>query len=161
MAKAKLVHYFADTDLRCTHTGLLALLKKKKIEIKSDEYICFMNHRSTMLKMFCKGSEALFHYRRDDGHRIDPGVIKYLPKYLDGGEMNMDAAAREHIEDSLARRGVVLRNAIPAPKSNAKKKAQKKNETRKPKKEMAKAKAVAVRTILRKKENKPEQTTLF
>lgn len=100
---AKLMHFFLDVDLRCNHIGLLDFLKKKKIKIGPHDFIVFMNHKRTMIKMLCKGKEVLLHYKKD-GRVLDPGIIKYLPKYVDGKEMNIEGAVKEHLEEVLARR---------------------------------------------------------
>lgn len=97
---AKLMHFFLDMDLRCNHIGLLEFLKKKKIKIGPDDFIVFMNQKRTMIKMLCKGKECLLHYKKD-GRIFDPGIIKYLPKYVDGTEMNIDGAIKEHLEKIL------------------------------------------------------------
>ena len=88
--------------MRCNHPGILLFLKKKRIKISEDDFIVFMNSSRNMIKMLCKGEQAVLHYRA--GTRIlDPGIIAYLPKYVDGQIMNVDGAIREDLEKRLAR----------------------------------------------------------
>ncbi len=98
-----LAHFFLDTDLRCSHDGLVAILEKKKITVDEGEYVVFMNSARTMVKMFCGGNNALLHYKKD-GRVLDPGVIRYLPKHCGGNRLNMDEAVKEHLHTILKRR---------------------------------------------------------
>ncbi len=100
---AKLVHFFFDVDLRCNHRGLLEILKKKKIKITEDDFIVFMNHKRTMVKMLCKGKEALLHWRNEN-RILDPGVVRHLPKFCDGTSMDVDAAVESHLMEIMSRR---------------------------------------------------------
>lgn len=93
---AKLMHFFLDFDMRCSHFGIVQFLKKKKIKITEDDFIVFMNTKRNMIKMLCKGKSTILHYRSET-RIFDPGIIQYLPKYVDGDEMNIDAAVKEHL----------------------------------------------------------------
>ncbi len=99
----KLAHFFLDVDMRCGHDGLMEIVRKKKIQIKEDDFIVFMNTSRTIIKMFCGSEEAILHYKKE-GRVIDPGIIKYMPKFCGGKQLNMDGALREHIQDVLKRR---------------------------------------------------------
>lgn len=96
----KLLHIFFDVDMRCSHEGLGVLVKKKKIKINEGDFVCFLNRTRNIVKMFCGSQDALLHYKKD-GRVIDPQVIKYLPKYAGGSEIDMDAAIKEHISKVL------------------------------------------------------------
>ncbi len=102
---AKLAHFFLDVDMRCSHEGLWALLKKNKIKVGSDEFVIFMNRSRTKIRMFCGTKEALLSYQKDN-RVIDPGVIRYLPKYAGGKELDIDGAMREYLKDVLKRKGI-------------------------------------------------------
>lgn len=98
-----LTHFFQDVDLRCSHDGLSELIRKEKIKIGEGDFVVFMNTSRTMIKMFCHGKDAILHYKKD-GRVLDPGIVKYLPKYCGGTELDIDGAIREHLEELLARR---------------------------------------------------------
>lgn len=100
----KLAHFFLDVDMRCSHEGLWAMLKKKKIKVAEDEFVVFLNRKRSTIKMFCGGKDALMHYRKD-GRVIDPGVIRYLPKYCGGKELDVDGAVKEYLQELMKRRG--------------------------------------------------------
>lgn len=102
MAKPKVIHCFFDFDMRCNHNGILLFLKKKKIEITKDDFIVFMNTKRNMIKMICRGEKALLHYR-SERRILDPGIIQFLPKYVGGGKLNIDAAVEENLIGMLAR----------------------------------------------------------
>lgn len=124
---SKLLHFFLDADMRCNHNGLKEFLKKKKIAFSSEDYIVFMNKRRNMIKMFCKGNEVIMHYRADK-RIIDPGVIRYLPKYCDGKEMDVEGAIAEHLKDMLRRRGNSNLLSLSSPDAKIIRTRKKKNE---------------------------------
>ena len=99
----KLAHFFLNIDMRCTHEGLMAVVKKQKIEIKPGEFVVFMNRSRTMVKMFCGSNKAILHYRGEK--QLDPGIIQHLPKFCGGSEMDVASAVREHLHGLMKRRG--------------------------------------------------------
>ena len=101
-----LLHFFLDVDMRCNHKGLAEFLKKNKIKFGEKDFIVFMNSRRNMVKMFCNGKKVLLHYRSET-RILDPGVIRYLPKYCNGQKLDMDGAVSEHLQDVLRRRKTV------------------------------------------------------
>lgn len=98
-----LAHIFVSVDMRLAHAGLIEFLKKKKIKVKEGDYIVFMNSSRTIVKMFCNSDAAILHYKKA-GTKIDPGVIRYLPKYCNGAELDIDGAKAEHLKDLMKRR---------------------------------------------------------
>lgn len=104
-----LAHFFLDCDMRCSHEGLLAMIKKKKITIKEGEFIVFMNRRRSMIKMFCGHKGALMHWR-DGNKQVDPGIIRYLPKYCGGNELDVTGAVKEHLEKMLKKKGYKVKD---------------------------------------------------
>lgn len=108
---AKLLHFFLDVDMRCNHNGLLEILKQKKIKITENDFVVFVNRHKKMLKMLCKGKQALLHYRSDSP--IDLGVIRFLPQFCDGKEINIDGALKKHLTEVFERKGYKVKNHEP------------------------------------------------
>lgn len=100
---SKLAHIFLDIDMRLGHTGLKEYLKKKKIKIREGDFIVFLNQPRTIIKCFCNSLDAILHVKNND-KRIDLGVIKYLPKYCNGPELNLKGAIEENIRDLMQKR---------------------------------------------------------
>ena len=100
--KNQIAHIFTEVDMRCNHLGLTKLITKHKIKI-GGQYVIFLNKARTMVKMFCKSPDVLLHYKKD-GRVIDPGTLRYLPKYVNGSEIQMNKAVKEHLEDCFKRR---------------------------------------------------------
>lgn len=100
---SKLAHIFLDVDMRMGHTGLKEHLKKKRIKLKDGDFIVFLNHSRTVIKCFCNSMDAILHVKNND-KRIDLGVIKYLPKYCNGPELNLAGAVAENIKDLMKRK---------------------------------------------------------
>jgi hypothetical protein len=98
----KIIHCFFDFDMRCNHAGILAFLKKKKIQITEDDFIVFMNSKRNMIKMMCRGKDAILHYRQE-GRILDPGIVAYLPHYVNGNKLNIEGAIQENLEGMLER----------------------------------------------------------
>jgi hypothetical protein len=99
----KIAHIFMNVDMRNGHSGLKEFCKDKRVKITPDDFIVFVNSTRTMMKVFCKGSEAIMHLKKD-GHKLDLGIIKYLPKYCDGPEIDIDKAIADNIKDVMKRK---------------------------------------------------------
>ncbi len=107
MSENRLLHFFPGADLRCSHDGLKLLAKKKKVDLsnmKMGDCVIFMNNAGTKLKMFASGTKCLM-FVSNDGRKIAPETIQFLPQYVQGGELNYRGALKEAIETFFARRG--------------------------------------------------------
>lgn len=100
---SKVAHIFLNVDMRCSHLGLKQLVEKEKITV-GNNFVIFLNTARTMVKMFCKGTDVILHYKKE-GRVIDPAVLKYLPTYCDGKEINMNKAIKAQLNDYFKRRG--------------------------------------------------------
>lgn len=100
---SKLAHIFLDIDMRMGHEGLKEYLKKKKIKMREGDFIVFLNHTRTIIKCFCNSLDAILHVKNSD-KRLDLGVIKYLPKYCNGPELNLAGAVEENLRDMMKRK---------------------------------------------------------
>lgn len=101
--KSTLAHIFLDVDMRLGHEGLKEMLRSKKIKVKDGDFVVFLNAPRTIIKCFCNSLEAILHVKNNN-KRLDLGVIKYLPKYCNGPELNLDAAIEENLKDLMGRR---------------------------------------------------------
>lgn len=104
----KLAHTFFDVDMRCSHEGLKKIVDDEEIEIKSGDFIIFLNSRRTILKMFCGSLEVILMYKKGD-QPIDPGVIPLLPQYVGGGKIEMNKAMHKYLTQRLARKGITAK----------------------------------------------------
>lgn len=106
MADNRLLHFFPNSDLRCSHDGLKLIAKKKKVDLsnmKMGDCVIFMNSAGTKLKMFASGTKALL-FVSNDNRKIAVETIQFLPQYVQGGELNYRGALREAIEKHFAKR---------------------------------------------------------
>ncbi len=91
---SKIVRYFPDSDLRSGHLGLAKIARKNKVnveELAAGEYCIFTNRKKTDLKMYV-GGNIVAHYKSPRGHRINPKVIRIIPLFFNGREIDYDAA---------------------------------------------------------------------
>ncbi len=104
MSKAlgKVAHIFTEVDMRCSHLGLVKLLEEEGIEV-GNNFVFFLNRPRTMVKIFCKSTQVLLHYRTMGHRRIDPAVLPYLPNYINGPEIKFNAASKKQLEDYFQR----------------------------------------------------------
>lgn len=100
---SRLAHIFQDIDMRMAHAGLKDMLRSKRIKVKEGDFVVFLNSSRTIIKCFCNGTEALMHVK-NNGKRLDLGVIKYLPKYCNGPELDLNGAVAENLKDLMQRR---------------------------------------------------------
>jgi hypothetical protein len=92
--KSKIIRYFPETNLRSGHKGLAELAKKHKINVKElaiGEYCIFTNKSKTAIKMYAAGN-VVAHYKDPNNRRLNSKVIKILPLFFNGKEINYDAA---------------------------------------------------------------------
>lgn len=95
----KFAQVYFDVNMSRGHVGLKALLTKP---LKKGEAAVFINRVCDTVKILV-GSEFVAHYKHPKG-RIEMRTIKYLPQYLEGGEVQYTKALGRAIEDFWAER---------------------------------------------------------
>lgn len=99
--RPNIAHIFTNVDMRGGHLALKIMLEKKKIEINND-YVIFLNRYRNIVKMFCKGTDVILHYK--SMRKIDPGVLAYLPNFCnEGRHIDFNNASKEHLKDVFKR----------------------------------------------------------
>jgi len=91
--------YFANSDMRCGHTGLAAIAKKRGINLDNlgvGDLVVFVNSKQDKVKVATAGY-TLSYLRMPSGQRINPGVISLIPKFFNGGQINYSGALRQVI----------------------------------------------------------------
>jgi hypothetical protein len=81
----KIVRVFLDTNLSLQHNGLFMLAAKNKVNLtKLDlgEHVVFVNKALNKVKVYSCGG-IVSYMRRDDGQRIDLGLISHIPTCFD------------------------------------------------------------------------------
>lgn len=101
----RVIRLFPDSDMRCSHEGLAAVAKKNDIDpltLHPGEFLVFINSRQTMFKIYAPGNCIAF-VKHPEGHRLDLSVVRYIPRFFNGTEFNLDAATRKMIGEKLNR----------------------------------------------------------
>lgn len=99
----RIVRYFPDADMRGQHLALSTVALKVKIhtdELKSGEFLVFVNRKRDKLKMYT-GGNVVAYLKMPQGQRIDPAVIRNLPKHFSGAGINYDAAMKETMQEQF------------------------------------------------------------
>lgn len=102
----KIVYYFPNSDLRCSHDGLTIVAKREGKDPKTlnpGEFMVFVNTRKNMLKIFA-ARNVIAHYRQNGA--IDLRILQHLPEVFNGGGFNYSAALRKVLERDFAKRGL-------------------------------------------------------
>lgn len=107
-AKAKkanrLVRVIFNADLRSGHRGLTDACKKVGLnprDLEVGEYIIFVNTKKTMLKAFASGESVVAHFRMPGHRTINVKVLRYLPRFFNGGELRYGAALDELVKKEV------------------------------------------------------------
>lgn len=100
---SKIAHLFLNVDMRMGHDGLKDLCRQKRVKITEEDFIVFVNSARTMIKCFCKGKEAIMHIKKE-GKVLDLGIIKYLPRYCNGADLDIDSAIADNLRDVMKRK---------------------------------------------------------
>ncbi len=96
----RIVRYFPDTDMRGQHLALASVALKEKIyvdQLGAGEFLVFVNRRRDKLKMYT-GGNVVAYLKMPNGHKVDPMVIRNLPKHFSGAGINYDAAMKETMQ---------------------------------------------------------------
>lgn len=105
---SKVVHYFPNTDMRCSHDGLSLIAKKAGFnEIGQGDFLLFVNRAKTHLKVLTT-NHIVAHYRSPSG-RVDLGAIQYLPLAFAGEGFDFNRALKAKLEKDLAKRGIKVK----------------------------------------------------
>jgi len=88
----KLTRYVPDTDLRMGYDGLNK--KTPLSNLGKGEFVAFVNRDRNKIKL-CTSNDVVLYHRMTRGNKIDPRVIMFLPRYLNGAKINYDDAMRE------------------------------------------------------------------
>lgn len=94
----KLVKYVPDADLRLGYEGLSEI--EKLSHLGKGEFIAFVNRARNKIKL-ATGGDMLAYLRLPTGQRIDPRVIKLLPEYFDGTQIQYDKAMEKTFRKSF------------------------------------------------------------
>lgn len=96
--RANLKQVFFNADLRSGHSGLEALAKKNGVTLltlKPGEFFIFINRKKTMFKMATAFGTTVAHFKTPNNSQLDLRMVKYLPTYFSGGELNYLGALKE------------------------------------------------------------------
>lgn len=99
----KIVRYFPDSDLRGQHKALALQASKGKVNVDSlgaGEFLVFVNRKRDKLKMYT-GGNVVAYLKMKDGHKLNPSVIRNLPKHFSGAGINYDAAMKETMQQQF------------------------------------------------------------
>lgn len=93
----QLVRYVPDADLRLGYTGLNKLVPLTNLG--KGEFVAFVNRAQTKVKLATQ-NDMIAYYRHSRG-RLDPRVIRHLPEYFNGSEIDYNAAVTKMIRRSF------------------------------------------------------------
>lgn len=99
----KVIRFFPESDLRCSHDGLYKIAKKNGIEVSNlnpGEFLVFANAAQSMLKIYAPGNIIAF-IKHPLKHKIDFNVVRYIPRFFNGTEFNYDATLKKIFENKL------------------------------------------------------------
>lgn len=94
----KLVRYVGNADLRMGYDGLNEVVDLKNLG--KGEFVAFVNTRKDRVKL-CTNGDMIAYHRLPQGQRIDPRVIKFLPKYFSGSAIDYDGAVEASLRESF------------------------------------------------------------
>lgn len=102
--KARFLHIYQPVDMRLSHFGLGEMIKKDKIKIAKGQYVLFINNRKNQFKIMCGDPKIIISYQ--SLRPIDPGVVQYIPHYINGTDFNMSKAMSARIDAYFKRKGI-------------------------------------------------------
>lgn len=100
----KVIRFFPNSDLRCSHEGLRAVAKENGIDpwgLSAGEFLVFANTSQTMMKIYAPGNIIAF-LRHPLRHRIDLSLVQYIPRFFNGTEFNYEGAMKKMLTQKLA-----------------------------------------------------------
>lgn len=105
-APQAILRFFPETHLGNSHAGLSKLAEEHKIQVtklKPGEYVVFVNRAQTALKMYAPGN-VVAHLKMPSGAgRIDPRVIRLMPRFFSGGVIDYDSALETILKREFGR----------------------------------------------------------
>ena len=107
----RLLHIIHETDMRCSHEGLLVRAKEAGVPLTKmgpGDVIAFLNTGKDRLKVLAFTSEKdghgiLAYYRSPHG-RVPLEAIEFIPEAFGGDGFRMDKAIKEGLLKALAKR---------------------------------------------------------
>lgn len=106
-AGGKLIGVFLNVDLRCNHSGLADIAKKKNVaveDLKKGQILVFMNSSKDKMKLFF-ANNFIGYYKSKNG-KIDLSIIRYLPNtvFNINGEIDIETGVEKALSIHLAKR---------------------------------------------------------
>lgn len=98
--KNHIVRVFLDTHMGYGHKGLAALAAKQKINVGAldrGEYVIFINRAQTALNLYT-GGNCIAHLKMPGTAKIDMGVIRLIPSFFTGSQINYKGALKTLIK---------------------------------------------------------------
>lgn len=101
----------SNTDMRCSHPGLIEAAKKAGMpwgKMKKGDIVAFINASRDRIKVlvFTKEQDTygVMGYYRSPHGRVMPEAIQKIPLAFGAGEFNMDRATKAALEELLAKK---------------------------------------------------------
>lgn len=91
----RVLRFFPNSDLRCSHDGLRKIAKKFKIEpyeLEQGEFLVFANTKQNRIKVYAPGN--IVAYLKHD-QRIDLDMIRLIPSYFNGQAFDFEGAEKQ------------------------------------------------------------------
>lgn len=95
----RMAYIFWDVHMANGHDGLIQLMKKKRAKLNKGDCAIFVNTKLTAVKMLVDGV-FVAHYKHEEG-TIDPATLRYLPRFLQGQDINYKKALSKVINERL------------------------------------------------------------
>jgi hypothetical protein len=89
----KIIRVYFNTDLRNGIDGLNDMNKEK---VGPGEFVVFINSKLNKMKVLV-AKNAYLNFRSPEGGRIHLSMIRYIPKYFNGSQINFDGALKESL----------------------------------------------------------------
>lgn len=97
--KSRIVRVFLDTHMGFGHRGLESIASNHKVDVNKlerGELVVFLNRQQTAMKVFAAGN-TIAHLKMPGRAQIDMGVIKLLPSFFTGSQINYKGALTQLI----------------------------------------------------------------
>lgn len=99
----RIVRVFLDTHMALGHTGLDELAKKEGVSLSAldrGDFVVFINTQQTAMKVFT-GGNIYAHLKMPGSHKIDLRVIRLIPSFFTGAQLNYKGALADLIKKQL------------------------------------------------------------
>lgn len=107
----KLLHLIRETDMRCSHEGLLARAKLEGVPLTKlgpGDVIAFLNTGRDRIKVLAftgeKDGFGVMGYYRSPHGRVPPEAMEFIPAAFGGDGFRMDRAIKEGLLKLLAKK---------------------------------------------------------